>query len=94
MPARIPAAYRRTAQTETHMKPRRPRRRPRPARLEDRYLSELGRGGTRDDMLHALCRIADQLQRIADAMQPIERNTADERHPNNPGRQPGQPSDA
>lgn len=38
-----------------------------PRSLEDRYLSELGDGRTqRDDMLHALCRIADQLKRIAD----------------------------
>ena len=36
--------------------------------LEDRYLNELGEGrAQRDDMLHALCRIADQLKRLADA---------------------------
>lgn len=44
------------------------RRSRRPQNLEDRYLGELGNGGQRDDMLQALCRIADQLQRIADRM--------------------------
>lgn len=33
-----------------------------PDSLEDRYLSELGQGGERDDMLQALCRIADELK--------------------------------
>lgn len=37
-----------------------------PASLEDRYLSELGQGGERDDMLQALCRIADELKRSND----------------------------
>ncbi|OXN00798.1 hypothetical protein Tam10B_0753 [Bifidobacterium vansinderenii] len=47
-----------------------PRRRTRTKHksLEDRYLSELGQGGQRDDMLHALCRIADQLTRIGDRL--------------------------
>lgn len=39
----------------------------RSASLEERYLSELGDGRQeRDDMLHALCRIADQMKRLAD----------------------------
>ena len=37
---------------------------------EDRYLSELGQGGERDDMLQALCRIADQLKRSNDIREP------------------------
>lgn len=37
-----------------------------PQALEDRYLSELGQGGERDDMLQALCRIADELKRSND----------------------------
>ena len=41
-----------------------------PASLEDRYLSELGQGGERDDMLQALCRIADQLKRSNDIREP------------------------
>lgn len=40
-----------------------------PVSLEARYLSQLGRDGTRDDMLQALCRIADQLKRIADCQE-------------------------
>lgn len=39
------------------------RRHGKPKSLEDRYLSELGQGGERDDMLQALCRIADELKR-------------------------------
>lgn len=38
----------------------------RPRSLEDRYMQELAHDGQRDDMLQALCRIADQLKRIAD----------------------------
>lgn len=37
-----------------------------PASLEDRYITDTAHDGTRDDMLQALCRIADQLKRIAD----------------------------
>lgn len=46
------------------------RKRGKPASLEDRYLSELGQGGERDDMLQALCRIADQLKRSNDIREP------------------------
>ena len=41
-----------------------------PASLEYRNLSELGQGGERDDMLQALCRIADQLKRSNDIREP------------------------
>ncbi|KAB7790559.1 hypothetical protein [Bifidobacterium leontopitheci] len=41
-----------------------------PASLEARYLTELGNGAQRDDMLQALCRIADELKRRNDLTQP------------------------
>lgn len=43
------------------------RRHGKPKSLEDRCLSELGQGNQeRDDMLQALCRIADELKRSND----------------------------